>query len=38
MADVEVGGPHCTSSITEDVAKNAGFYSGVLGMRLTYKI
>ena len=34
MADLEVGGLHRTSSITKDVAKNAEFYVGVLGMRL----
>ena len=37
MADLEVGGLHHTSSITKDVAKNAGFYAGVLGMHLLYK-
>ncbi len=37
MADLEVGGLHHTSSITRDVAKNAGFYAGGSGMRLVYK-
>ena len=37
MADLEIGGLHHTSSITKDVAKNAGFYAGVLGMHLLYK-
>ena len=34
MADLEIGGLQHTSSITKDVAKDAGFYTGVLGMRL----
>jgi catechol 2,3-dioxygenase-like lactoylglutathione lyase family enzyme len=34
---VEVGGLHRTSSITKDAAKNAEFYTGVLGMRLLYR-
>ena len=37
MADVEVGGLHHASSITKDAAKNAEFYTGVLGMRLLYR-
>jgi len=37
VADLEIGGLQHTSSITEDVAKNAGFYAGVLGMRLAYR-
>jgi catechol 2,3-dioxygenase-like lactoylglutathione lyase family enzyme len=37
MADLEVGGLRHTSSITKDVAKNVGFYAGVLGMRLVYR-
>jgi glyoxalase family protein len=36
MADLEVGGLHHTSSISKDARKNAGFYAGVLGMRLVY--
>jgi catechol 2,3-dioxygenase-like lactoylglutathione lyase family enzyme len=35
---VEIGSVHRASSITDDVAKNAGFYAGVLGMRLIYNI
>jgi catechol 2,3-dioxygenase-like lactoylglutathione lyase family enzyme len=34
MADVEAGGLRRTSSITKDVAKNAEFDAGVLGMPL----
>jgi catechol 2,3-dioxygenase-like lactoylglutathione lyase family enzyme len=37
MADLEVGGLHHASSITKDSAKNAEFYTGVLGMRLVYR-
>ena len=37
MADLEVGGLHHASSITKDAAKNAGFYTGVLRMRLGYR-
>jgi glyoxalase family protein len=37
MADLEVGGLHHTSSITKDAAKNAEFYTRVLGMRLMYR-
>jgi catechol 2,3-dioxygenase-like lactoylglutathione lyase family enzyme len=37
MAALEIGGLHHTSSITKDVRKNAGFYAGVLGMRLVYR-
>jgi glyoxalase family protein len=37
MADLEVGGLHRTSSITKDAARNVGFYTGVLGMRLLYR-
>ena len=35
--DLEIGGLHHTSSITEDAAKNVGFYAGILGMRMVYK-
>jgi glyoxalase family protein len=34
MADLEVGGLRHASSITKDAARNVGFYTGVLGMRL----
>src|SRR5919202_3343317 len=37
MADLKIGGLHHTSSITKDAAKNVGFYTGVLGMRMVYK-
>jgi catechol 2,3-dioxygenase-like lactoylglutathione lyase family enzyme len=37
MADLEVGGLHHASSITRDAAKNAEFYTAVLGMRLLYR-
>jgi glyoxalase family protein len=38
MTHLEVGGLQHTSSINRDAAKYAGFYSGVLGMRLVYRI
>ena len=37
MADLEVGGLRHASSITKDAARNVGFYTGVLGMRLLYR-
>jgi catechol 2,3-dioxygenase-like lactoylglutathione lyase family enzyme len=37
MADLEVGGLRHASSITRDAARNVGFYTGVLGMRLLYR-
>ena len=37
MADLEVGGLRHASSITKDAARNVGFYTGVLGMRLVYR-
>jgi catechol 2,3-dioxygenase-like lactoylglutathione lyase family enzyme len=37
MADLEVGCLRHASSITKDAARNVGFYTGVLGMRLVYR-
>jgi glyoxalase family protein len=37
MADLEIGGLRHASSITKDAARNVGFYTGVLGMRLVYR-
>jgi catechol 2,3-dioxygenase-like lactoylglutathione lyase family enzyme len=37
MVDLEIGRLHHMSSITKDAAKNAEFYTGVLGMRLLYR-
>ncbi len=37
MADLEVGGLRHASSIIKDAARNVGFYTGVLGMRLLYR-
>jgi len=37
LANLEVCGLHHASSITKDAAKNVGFYTGVLGMRLLYR-
>jgi catechol 2,3-dioxygenase-like lactoylglutathione lyase family enzyme len=37
MANLEIGGLQHASSITKGVAKNVGFYTGVLGMRLVYR-
>jgi hypothetical protein len=37
MTDLEISGLQHTSSISKDAAMNAGFYTGVLGMRLVYR-
>jgi catechol 2,3-dioxygenase-like lactoylglutathione lyase family enzyme len=37
MVDLEVGGLRHASSITRDAARNVGFYTGMLGMRLLYR-